>query len=263
MSFVAAGIGGATLGAGMLGTGGALGLGTIGAAGLGAGAAGTLGAGALGAGAAGAGALGAGAAGAGLGAGALGAGGGLLSAAAPAATGGTFGSILSGATPMVGSGLGSAASGLGGTVPSFGAQAASQGALNSIVNPAANAIGNGTSALINPTALLGGTPGNMMSGMTPATPGMFDGLGGALETGLENLNKVAQPAANISQAVAPFMSEEQGIQASPITPPTYSNNLNELVAQNEQTDQQRIQEEMMRRMEQRKKIQDLALGGAA
>ena len=97
----------------------------------------------------------------------------------------------------------------------------------------------------------------------PKASGMFDGLGGAIETGLENLNKVAQPAANISQAVSPFMSEEQPIQASPIAPPTYSNNLNELVAQNEQTDQQRMQDEMMRRMEQRKKIQDLALGGVA
>jgi hypothetical protein len=92
---------------------------------------------------------------------------------------------------------------------------------------------------------------------------MFDGLGGMLETGLENLNKVAQPAANISQAVSPFMSEGQGIQASPIAPPTYSNNLNEIVAQNEETDQQRMEEELMRRFEQRKKIQDLALGGAA
>jgi len=89
----------------------------------------------------------------------------------------------------------------------------------------------------------------------PTTPGMFDGLGGALETGLENLNKVAQPAANISQAVSPFMSEGQGIQASPIAPPTYSNNLNEIVAQNEQTDQQRMEDEMMRRMEQRQRIQ--------
>jgi len=106
-------------------------------------------------------------------------------------------------------------------------------------------------------------PTQIPTGGIPTTPGMFDGLGGALETGLENLNKVAQPAANISQAVSPFMSEEQPIQASPIAPPTYSNNLNELVAQNEQTDQQRMEEELMRRFEQRKKIQDLALGGAA
>ena len=53
------------------------------------------------------------------------------------------------------------------------------------------------------------------------------------------------------------MSGDQPIQASPIAPPTYSNNLNDLVAQNEQTDQQRMQEEMMRRMEQRKRIQSM------
>ena len=89
---------------------------------------------------------------------------------------------------------------------------------------------------------------------SPALATPFD-WAGALSTGLEKLNDVAQPAANISQAVSPFMSEEQPIQASPIAPPTYSNNLNELVAQNEQTDQQRMQEEMMRRMEQRQRIQ--------
>jgi len=191
---------------------------------------------------------------------------GLIAATPALATAGGLGTA--GALTGVGGGLLSASQAattplITSTVPQFSAQAASQGALGNVVNPAANALGNGTSALGNSTAFLGGTPSNMMSGMTSATPGMFDGLGGAIETGLENLNKVAQPAANISQAVAPFMSEEQPIQASPIAPPTYSNNLNELVAQNEQTDQQRMQDEMMRRMEQRKKIQDLALGGVA
>ena len=141
------------------------------------------------------------------------------------------------------------------TVPQFSAQAASQGALGNVVNPAANAIGNGTSALGPGNTFF--SPPNPLAGLSPAPTSMFDGLGGALETGLENLNKVAQPAANISQAVSPFMSEEQPIQASPIAPPTYSNNLNELVAQNEQTDQQRMQEEMMRRMEQRQRIQSM------
>ena len=228
MSFVAAGIGGATLGAGMLGTGGALGLGTIGAAGLGAGAAGTLGAGALGAG------------------------GGLLSAAAPAATGGTFGSILSGATPALGSGFGSSA---GSVMP-----------VASIYGPTTNALSTSVSSAMNPGSLIGGSPlgSNLTNPLIApgATPTPFD-WSGALSTGLKKLNDVAEPAANISQAVQPFMSEEQPVQASPITPPTYSNNLNELVAQNEQTDQQRMEEEMMRRMEQRERIRDLALGGVA
>jgi hypothetical protein len=164
---------------------------------------------------------------------------------------------------MVGSGLGSTASTLGGTVPSFGAQAASQGALANIVSPAANALGNGTSALGNSTAFLGGTPANMMSGMTSATPGMFDGLGGALSTGLENLNKVAEPAANISQAIEPYMGEDQGIQASPITPPTYSNNLADIVNTTETKNAGMRQQELQRRLAQREKIQQLAMGGMA
>ena len=241
-------------GAGAAGAG-AAGAGAAGAGALGAGlGAGALGTGALGAGL-GAGAAGVGAAGTGLGAGALGAGGGLLSAAAPAATGGTFGSILSGATPIVGSGFGSTAGSVMPVGSIFGSTTTPLStSISSAMNPgalipSASSIPNLTNPLIAPG--------------TPATPGMFDGLGGALSTGLENLNKVAQPAANISQAVSPFMSKGQGIQASPIAPPTYSNNLNEIVAQNEETDQQRMEEELMRRFEQRKKIQDLALGGAA
>ena len=110
----------------------------------------------------------------------------------------------------------------------------------------ATGVGAGSLAALGTSGLIAATPA-----LATATAG---GLG-TLETGLENLNDVAQPAANISQAVSPFMSEEQPIQASPIAPPTFSNNLNELVAQNEQTDQQRMQEEMMRRMEQRQRIQ--------
>lgn len=194
---------------------------------------------------------------------------GLIAATPALATAGGLGTAgaLTGGT-LAGGGLLSASQAattplITSTVPQFSAQAASQGALGNVVNPVANALGNGTSALGNSTAFLGDTPSNMMSGMTSATPGMFDGLGGALSTGLKGLNSVAQPAANISQAVSPFMSEGQGIQASPIAPPTYSNNLNEIVAQNEQTDQQRMEEELMRRMEQRERIRDLALGGAA
>ena len=222
MSFVATGVGAGSLAA--LGTSGLI------AATPALAAAGTAGA--------------AGAAGAGLGA----AGGGLLSSAVPVATTPALTSVAPAVAPAV------TPWGTSG-IAAFSPQAASQAALSNVVTPAANALGNGTSALGNSTAFLGGTPSNMMSGMTSATPGMFDGLGGALSTGLEKLNDVAQPAANISQAVSPFMSEEQPIQASPIAPPTYSNNLNELVAQNEQTDQQRMQDEMMRRMEQRQRIQ--------
>ena len=121
---------------------------------------------------------------------------------------------------------------------------------------------------------LTGAGGGLLSSTLPAayhtaaasmTPAVSQG-GGVYTGGFNTVTAGAvntQPAANISQAVSPFMSEEQPIQASPIAPPTYSNNLNELVAQNEQTDQQRMQDEMMRRMEQRKKIQDLALGGVA
>jgi hypothetical protein len=136
----------------------------------------------------------------------------------------------------------------------------------SIYGPTTNALSTSVSSAMNPGSLIGGSPlGSNLTNPLIApgtTPTPFD-WSGALSTGLEKLNDVAEPAANISQAVAPFMSEEQPIQASPITPPTYSNNLNELVAQNEQTDQQRMEEEMMRRMEQRERIRDLALGGVA
>jgi hypothetical protein len=110
----------------------------------------------------------------------------------------------------------------------------------------------------------GGSPVNSMSKMTKApTPSMLSQAGGLLGSGLANLNKVAEPAANISQAIEPYMGEDQGIQASPITPPTYSNNLADIVNTTETKNAGMRQQELQRRLAQREKIQQLAMGGMA
>lgn len=110
----------------------------------------------------------------------------------------------------------------------------------------------------------GGSPINSMSKMTKApTPSMLSQAGGLLGSGLSNLNKVAEPAANISQAIEPYMGEDQGIQASPITPPTYSNNLADIVNTTETKNAGLRQQELQRRLAQREKIKELAMGGIA
>lgn len=187
--------------------------------------------------------------------------GGLLAPEAAAA--GTTGALTTqGATGLLGT-AGANAAGYGVGATQFG------GVLAAPEIAAANA----TTAAYGPEGmnLVGNTidlPYNPATGVYDS----FNGLqrfGNQLSSGFDNVKgllgdteEYLKPAMNVGKAMQTansLMPQDEPIQPSPITPPTYSTTLPELVSQNTQLDMQRADEEMKRRMAQRQRVQNMGV----